>query len=142
HERRSDAELARPRQSQLASVLIPRPFQAELLDAARTAIRGGARRILIQLPTGGGKTVVAALMMRGMRERERLSYFLAHRRELLSQTARTFADAELAHGYTASGKPYDPAALTQLVGLAYAVRRREEIPPPANAIIDEAHHAL
>lgn len=123
-------------------MLLPRPFQAELIDRARTAIRGGARRLLIQLPTGGGKTAIAAVVMRGMREREALSYFTAHRRELLNQTSATFDKAELPHGFIARGQRYDRDALTQLVGLAYAVRRRNELPKPKNAIIDEAHHAV
>lgn len=123
-------------------MLLPRPFQAELIDRARVAIRGGARRLLIQLPTGGGKTAIAAVIMRGMREREALSYFTAHRRELLTQTSLTFDKAELEHGFIARGHRYDSSALTQLVGLAYAVRRREELPKPKNAIIDEAHHAV
>lgn len=122
--------------------MLPRPFQADLLEKGRVAIRQGARRILVQLPTGGGKTFIAALMMKGMRDRGALSYFLAHRKELLTQTSLTFDKVGLRHGYIARGHRHDDRELTQLVALSYAARRKDILPKPKNAIIDEAHHAV
>lgn len=122
--------------------MLPRAFQADLLEKGRVVIRQGARRVLFQLPTGGGKTFIAALMMKGMRERGALSYFLAHRKELLSQTSLTFDKVALPHGFIARGKRHDSSELTQLVALAYAARRKDILPKPRNAIIDEAHHAV
>jgi DNA repair protein RadD len=122
--------------------VLPRPFQADLLERARDAIRAGNKRVLVQLPTGGGKTFIAALMMKGMRERGRRSYFLAHRKELLKQTSDTFCKVGLDHGFIARGKVQDDSELTQLVALAYAARRKDILPRPTNAIIDEAHHAV
>lgn len=121
--------------------MLPRPFQAELLDAARDAMRRGARRVLFQLPTGGGKTFVAALMHKEMAERDRLSYFLAHRKELLGQTSATFDKVGLEHGFIARGRPVDPSKQTQLLGLSYAARRIADLPIPFAATFDEAHHA-
>jgi DNA repair protein RadD len=119
-----------------------RPFQAALLDRARDAIRGGARRILLQLPTGGGKTFIAGLIMRGMVARKKLPWFLVHRLELLEQTAETFGRIDLDHGLIAPGHPHRDAALTQLVGIQYAVRRLAGLGDPDALIIDEAHHAV
>lgn len=119
-----------------------RPFQAAQLDRARAAIRDGARRILIQCPTGGGKTVMAALMMRGMVERERRPWFAVHRKELLEQTSDTFSAIGLEHGWIASGREFERAKPVQLVGIQYAARRVGLLEPPTDLIIDEAHHAV
>lgn len=119
-----------------------RPFQTALLDRARGAIRDGARRILLQLPTGGGKTFIAGLIMQGMVARRRLPWFLVHRLELLEQTSLTFGNIGLDHGLMAPGYPYREAALTQLAGVQYLARRLADYRKPDAAIVDEAHHAV
>ena len=41
-----------------------RPYQVRSVDAIRAAYSGGARRVLYVLPTGGGKTIVGASIVR------------------------------------------------------------------------------
>lgn len=119
-----------------------RPFQAALLDRARQAIRDGARRILLQLPTGGGKTFIASYIMRGMVARERTPWFLVHRKELLEQTSETFDKVGLPHGWIARGRAPDRTAPAHLVGVQYLSRRLKDYDAPDALIIDEAHHAV
>lgn len=67
--------------------MIPlRPYQLEGIERIREAIRWGKRRVVVVLPTGAGKTVVAAHMIGNSVERGRRSLFLAPRRELVRQT--------------------------------------------------------
>ena len=40
-----------------------RPYQDELLDQVRERVRAGVSRILVQSPTGSGKTVLVAKML-------------------------------------------------------------------------------
>src|SRR5688572_6180877 len=50
--------------------------------------------MLLHLPTGAGKTVIATYVIRAVRQRFGLGrcLFVAHRREILDQTARTLAE--------------------------------------------------
>jgi superfamily II DNA or RNA helicase len=59
-----------------------RPYQREAIEAVLSARRAGHRRLLVQLPTGAGKTVVfSELAARARRQ----VMVLAHREELLEQ---------------------------------------------------------
>jgi superfamily II DNA or RNA helicase len=40
-----------------------RPYQHEAIDRIRDAIAAGYRRILLVVPTGGGKTIISAAMI-------------------------------------------------------------------------------
>ena len=43
--------------------IIPRAYQTKAVDAVLSAYEQGARRSLIALPTGAGKTIVFALLL-------------------------------------------------------------------------------
>jgi superfamily II DNA or RNA helicase len=47
----------------IGQLLSLRPYQIEAIDALRAHIRAGRRRIVLIMPTGGGKTVVASAMI-------------------------------------------------------------------------------
>ncbi len=74
----------------------PWPFQREILDRLAAERQRGYTRNLVVAPTGTGKTVVAALDYRRLRERERRAgrdlslLFVAHRKEILLQAQATF----------------------------------------------------
>src|SRR5690349_1874848 len=59
-----------------------RPYQVEAVEAVIAARREGVRRMVIALPTGAGKTVVFAELIRRARHPVLV---LAHRDELLAQ---------------------------------------------------------
>lgn len=59
-----------------------RPYQLEAVDAVIAARKRGVRRMLVALPTGAGKTVIFAELIRRAR---RDVLVLAHRDELLEQ---------------------------------------------------------
>jgi superfamily II DNA or RNA helicase len=86
----------RSRRAELAPYLIvdlePRPHQVEILEALAAERARGHTRNLVVAATGTGKTAVAALDYRRLRKelpRDRL-LFVAHRREILDQSLRTF----------------------------------------------------
>lgn len=75
--------------------LLPKPFQQGLLDAVEAERSLGHNRNLIVAATGTGKTVMAAIDYRNLRAslgRSRL-LFVAHRKEILKQSQRTFRTA-------------------------------------------------
>lgn len=76
--------------------MIPlRDYQVETVRLVRQRIGAGRRRPLLVLPTGGGKTVIAsAIVDSGYRKHSRV-LFLAHRRELIRQSATKLLRAGL-----------------------------------------------
>lgn len=64
-----------------------RPYQHEAIESVQKSWNRGRKAPLVVLPTGAGKTVVAAQLMKLFREdRGYRCIFLAHRKELLAQT--------------------------------------------------------
>lgn len=75
----------------------PKPYQAEMLeqlDAERTI--HGRHRNLVVAATGTGKTVIAALdyrhLARDVHKRDLTMLFVAHRKEILSQSLRMYRE--------------------------------------------------
>jgi superfamily II DNA or RNA helicase len=112
------------------------PHQLDLLQQVVDRIRQGYRRILIQLPTGGGKTKLATALLASAD----CAQFIVHRKELIEQTSRAFWRAGLAHSFVAAGKPFEPDAALLLAGIATLAERLGVVLPPEMAVWDEAHH--
>jgi len=67
--------------------MIPlRPYQVEGIERVRASLRHGHRRVVVVLPTGAGKTVIAAHIIGNSVGLQKRSLFLAPRRELVRQT--------------------------------------------------------
>ena len=110
-----------------------RDYQAQAVEEIEKAIKA-----LYVLPTGGGKTVIAAsIMARGERV-----LMLTHRREILRQTSLKMA---IDHGLIQAGLNIDleyPVQVASIQTLWARCMRSNKVPlPPADLIIiDEAHH--
>ena len=112
-------------------------FQADILWRIVAAIQQGYTRILVQLPTGGGKTHMAKALLGGTDDGQ----FIVHRKELIEQTSKSFWASRIAHGFVASDKPMDLDAAVLLCGIATLAKRLDIVLPAALIILDEAHHA-
>lgn len=71
-----------------------RGYQLALKQAVYDAWAGGARDVLAQLPTGGGKTVVKASVVEELND---AACCIAHRRELVSQISLALARESVRH---------------------------------------------
>jgi superfamily II DNA or RNA helicase len=109
----------------------------------RASIRAGRRRLLLVLPTGGGKTTIAAAMIRGTVDRGRKGMFLAHRRELISQCSNRLREHAILHGIVQADSPFrNAAAPVQVASVPTLVNRIAKRRYPADLIIvDEAHRS-
>lgn len=115
-----------------------RDYQIDLRDRAREAIARGVRRILIQAPTGSGKTCLVAAMLKGAVERKKRAWFCCHRGELLVQSVETFIEAADIHtGIIAAGYPMSPLAPVQVCSVQSLKRRAEKLAPPDLIVWDE-----
>jgi superfamily II DNA or RNA helicase/predicted nucleic acid-binding Zn ribbon protein len=64
-----------------------RPYQVSAVDEIRAAFKE-AKRVVLCLPTGAGKTVVFSEIVRRVLEKGRRVAIITHRRELLSQAGK------------------------------------------------------
>jgi ATP-dependent helicase IRC3 len=124
-----------------------RPYQKVAVSAVVSRYSAGERRMLLYLPTGAGKTVIATFIIAALRRANvRRCLFVAHRREILDQTARTLrrhlpnARVELERGEQQT----DGTADITIASVQSLVRRKERYDPSAFDLIvcDECHHAL
>lgn len=118
-----------------------RDYQENLITEARAAMRAGFRRPLLVLPTGGGKTVVAARIILGAVERGKRVVFLAHRKELIDQASKKLDALGVDHGIVMANhwrrKPYAPVQVASIASLV----KRDLYGAPDLIFIDEAHRA-
>lgn len=120
-----------------------RPYQQQGLRDVAAAIRDGHRRILLVAPTGSGKSVMIAAMVRSVRS----ALAIAHRQELIDQLHEHFTLPEpeglgLEAGVLmAKDAREDRSKPLQVASIQTLVRRPALDPPPQLVIIDESHHA-
>lgn len=134
------ATAAIPFRSEFVREVPVRGYQYRLIRKVVDAMRAGKRRILVVLPCGGGKTVMAAAMLNSVSAMALTGMFGVHRRELIDQTSQSFDRFDLDHSFVAAGRPMDLGADVLLAGVQTLVNKLGEVLPPNTLILDEAHH--
>lgn len=117
-----------------------RDYQQRVIDDVRDRLKAGIRSILIQLPTGGGKTVLTAKMIGTAAAKDYRAWFTVHRRELIRQSTRTFHQVGIPHGLIAADAVMDIRRRVQIASIQTLVRRLERLAPPDLIVWDECHH--
>lgn len=124
-----------------------RPYQTQVEADARKAIRQGKRRLLLVVPTGGGKTVIAARVTRlGVAKGSKV-LLLAHRRELITQAAAKLERFGIPHGLIMAGLEHNDVHPVQVASIPTLWHRgilseKIELPQADIVFIDEAHRSL
>lgn len=116
-----------------------RPYQQRLIDETRDRLRQ-YRAVLLQAPTGAGKTAITVHMMYRAAELGKRSMFVVHQNELLRQTSSALWKQKLEHGMIASGKRMSKLP-AQVASAQTLVRRLDAYKPPDLLIVDEAHRS-
>lgn len=118
-----------------------RDYQEAMILRAADYMRVGIRRILLQLATGAGKTVMAAAMQGSAASVGLTSEFIVHRKELIDQTSDTFTRFGIRHGFIAAGREFMEHPDVTIAGVQTLVNRLDGLLPPNLVVIDECHHA-
>ena len=152
---RFDSEIAAARGEKALGLAIsplvvrPYPYQTEVLerlDAERTI--HDRWRNLVVMATGTGKTVVSALDYRRLRDAGRVDslLFVAHRKEILEQSLRTFRevmrDGAFGELYVDGHRPDEwQHVFASIQSLAALDLTRLDPRRFSMAVVDEFHHA-
>ena len=116
-----------------------RPHQTRAIASLRNSLMAGHRRPMLQLPTGAGKTVTAAAMIRNALEKGNRVIFTVPAVSLVDQTAREFyAEGIRDIGVMQADHPMTDASKPVQIASVQTLQRRE-IPQAGLVIIDEAH---
>lgn len=121
-----------------------RDYQISGVEGLREMMRANNRRVICHAPTGAGKTVIAAQMIRSALEKGKRCLFLAASRELIEQCSDKLQRCEVAHGVIMAGIAPEAWQKVQLASKdtlhARGVRSRKvEMPSADLVIVDECH---
>ena len=117
-----------------------RDYQQKIIDEMRAAL-ARTKQVLLQLSTGGGKTVITAFMVKGAIEKGKTVIFCVHRRELLKQVSNTFIKIGIPHGFIMSGLKFEPDCQCYIASIDTLKNRLDKITPPDLLLFDESHHS-
>ena len=116
-----------------------RPYQKELLQKIAESF-DLASRVLLQLPTGGGKTVVFCEIVKSFLTEGKTALIVVHRKELLDQASRSLSRLGIDHGLICPGEKVAPSQKVAVASVQSLARKSLPFEPDL-LIIDEAHHA-
>lgn len=126
--------------------IILRPYQERMIVDVRNALKRN-NRVILQAPTGSGKTAIASSIIRMAVEKHNSVLFLAPRRELVTQTHETLKRFDVDSGIIMAGLAPSLYSKVQVASFdtlhARAVKRKKIKMPTAHlVIVDEAHLSI
>jgi DNA repair protein RadD len=116
-----------------------RDYQVDAVGKIRAAYAAGAKSIIYQLPTGGGKSAIFCHVAEQAAKRGTRTIILVHRRELLMQASKTLRFFGVPHGLIAPKYPYTNA-MVRIASIQTLGRRLDHTPRADLIIVDEGHH--
>ena len=146
---------------QFANMIELREYQCDLLRQVQDGLSAEPKgRLMLQLPTGGGKTVIAGALLADRLQDGRKAVWLTHRKELAEQTRGMLTDAGVSAITNVNWTPGEDAPamaggavilMAQTVGRRIGGREAREVWEVRKVwnrytsddllVIDEAHHA-
>ena len=128
-----------------------RDYQIEICESVREAFKKH-RSVMMQMPTGTGKTVVLASLVQQyldksleLRDQHCQVLIVAHRIELTEQMGEHLKRYGIEYGVIAGGrktKEAEPVIVASIQTLSSKLSSLSALFSPSLIIIDEAHHAV
>ncbi|HMM74880.1 MAG TPA: DEAD/DEAH box helicase [Gammaproteobacteria bacterium] len=115
-----------------------REHQERAIAMLREGFRAGHRRQVLVMPTGAGKTITAATIVRNARERGTVSMFIVDRIALADQAAETFVRMGLSVSVL-RGEDSRIIAGHDVVVASIQTLARRRLPDAGLLLIDECH---
>lgn len=119
-----------------------RPYQQKALDEIRELYSVGKKKVLLQLATGGGKTVVFCEILKSCHARNKRAVLLVRGRKLVDQASQRLMRESVPHGVLMAGHWNDkPRELIQVCSIDTVARRIDAIRDTDLIVVDETHMA-
>lgn len=119
-----------------------RDYQQESKNQIKARFRAGVKKLLLKLPTGGGKTVIFSDLLTETAAKGNRAIMAVRGRKLVDQASERLHREGVHHGvHMAKHWNYRPAAPIQICSIDTLIARRE-FPPAKLVVIDEAHLAV
>lgn len=117
-----------------------RPYQQQMIADIRATVAQGVKRMVVQLPTGGGKTLCSAAIATGALQKGNRVAFTVPRIALVDQTVEEFWKEDIrdigvlqaSHSMTDWSKPIQVCSIQ-------TVERKDQFPEAKVVIFDEIH---
>lgn len=127
-----------------------REYQKRLIDCVRNEIKRGKRRVMMVLPTGGGKSHIIGSIAKRCLDNGHKVLALMHRRQLVTQLVERFEDCGVNSGVIMSGEECSLDCRAQVATCQTYGRRMQLDDIAFNrwwidasvVFVDEAHHAM
>ncbi len=118
-----------------------RPHQSRALDLIRQSFGQGNRRIVLQAPTGFGKSFVSSKLICGALAKENRAWFTVPRLSLIDQIITEFEREGISHIGVMQGQHprTDASAPVQVVSVDTLARREIPSRAPSVVLVDECH---
>lgn len=117
-----------------------RPHQTRTVEMLRSSLAGGHLRPMVKLPTGAGKTRLAAALIKMTLAKGRRAIFCVPAISLVDQTVRAFWDVGIQDvGVIQANHPLTDWSKPVQVASVQTMQRRSELPEAGLVIVDEAH---
>jgi len=123
----------------IASLRPLRPYQEKAIDAIRQAIKEGHKRIILQAPTGAGKSLLAAHIIAAAMYRMRRPIFTCPAITLVDQTLKAFEREGIRDIGIMQARHIRTDRLARLQVASVQTLIRRELPEVDLVIIDEVH---
>jgi superfamily II DNA or RNA helicase len=122
-----------------------RPYQCDVIADYHETLAAGQKRIVLTCPTGAGKTLIAADIVKKTVAGWGRVLVLSHRREITQQTSEKLHGFGISHGIIQAGFSPRPLEMVQVASIqtlhARAIRSdKMDLPLAKLLIIDECHH--
>jgi superfamily II DNA or RNA helicase len=116
-----------------------RDYQSDTIYKIKVSLSTGHKRPCVQAPTGAGKTVIAAAIIKSAREKGKRVMFVVPMLSLIDQTVERFVENGIHEIGVMQGQHEmtDPLQPVQVCSMQTLMRR--ELPDVDLVIIDEAH---
>ena len=116
--------------------MILRPYQHDAIAAFDAEVERGIRRVILVAPTGSGKTIILAEIVRKLAGSVKRVMVLAHRREIISQTSDKLRAAGVVHGIIQAGFKPRPLELVQVASVQAIRELNEGVAKKKNALLN------
>ncbi len=117
-----------------------RPYQNEIITSVRAQFAKGIRNVIVESPTGSGKTTLSSFMNKTCADKGMKAWIVVHRRELVKQWVIALDKVGLKFDIIANGFLETRRNLIKVCSIGALRTRAQRMGTPNMITWDEAHH--